>query len=95
MRLLCMRPPTVAHGPRDVDIRGAYFRAFALGVELLGALHFLYFPSCFCSPYHHPLLAGAKSHVRPQEKKSVWCCRFESRNDSEFIAQNSAFYRPN
>ena len=31
---------------------------------------------------------------RPQEKKSVRCCRFESLNDSGFIAPNLAFYRP-
>ena len=48
--------------------------------------------SCFCSPYHRPLLAGPKSHVRPQEEKSARCCRFESHKDSEFIVRNSAFY---
>ena len=41
-----------------------------------------------------PLLAGPKSHYYPQEKKSARCCRFESHNDSEFIAWNPAFYRP-
>ena len=88
-------PRTVAHGDRDVNVPGSSFRALALGVELLGALHFLYFLSCFRSPYPLPLLASPKSHVRPEEKKSARCCWFESRNDSEFIARNSAFYRPN
>ena len=35
------------------------------------------------SPIFHPLV-----------KQSASCCRFESPNDSEFIAQNSVFYRP-
>ena len=48
----------------------------------------------FCSPYHRPLVSGLQAHVCPQDKKSARCCRFESHNDSEFIARNSAFYRP-
>ena len=48
----------------------------------------------FRSPYHRPLASGPQAHVPPQEKKLARCCRFKSRNDSEFIAQNSAFYRP-
>ena len=48
----------------------------------------------FRSPYHHPLASGPQTNVRPQEKKSARCCRFESRNNSEFIARNCAFYRP-
>ena len=48
----------------------------------------------FRSPYHRPLVSGPKAHVRPQEKKSARCCLFESHNDSEFIARNSALYRP-
>ena len=48
----------------------------------------------FHSPYHRPLASGPQAHVRPQEKKSARCCRFESRNNSEFITRNSAFYRP-
>ena len=31
---------------------------------------------------------------RKKEKKSARCCQLESRNDLEFIARNSAFYRP-
>ena len=42
--------------------------------------------SRFCSLYHRPLASGPQAHVCPQEKKSARCCRFESHNDSEFIA---------
>ena len=52
-------------------------------------------PFIFPFPSYHPLLAGPESNCHPQMKKSVRCCRFKSHNDSEFIAQNSAFYRPN
>ena len=48
----------------------------------------------FCSPYHRPLASGPQAHVRPQEKKSVRCCRIESHNDSKFIARKASFYRP-
>ena len=47
----------------------------------------------FRSPYHRHLSSGPQAHVRPQEK-SARCCQFEIRNNSEFIARNSAFYRP-
>ena len=41
----------------------------------------------FCFHHHRPLLSGPQALVRPQEKKLARCCRFESHNDSEFIAR--------
>ena len=87
-------PRTVVHGAGDVNNPDSSSRVPALGVGLLGAQYFFTFFIRFLSPYHRPLLSGSQAHVRPQEKKSARCCRFESRNDSEFIARNSAFYRP-
>ena len=82
-------PSTAVHGARDVDVLGSSSRALALDVKLLGATSFIFLVTSV------PLINVPYSHVRPQEKNSVRCCRFESRNDSEFIARNSAFYRPN
>ena len=86
-------PRIVVQGAGDVKNPDSSSRVFPLGVGLLGAQYFFYFLNRFRSN-HWPPLASPESHVRPQEKKSARCCRFESRNDSEFIAQNSAFYRP-
>ena len=79
----------------DVNNPDLSSRVPALGVGLLGAQYFFTFLSRFCSPNHRPLLSGPQAHGRPQEKKSARCCRFESRNDSEFFARNCAFYKPN
>ena len=78
-------PRTVVHGAGDVDSPDSSFCVPALGAGLLGAQYFFTFLSCFRSSYHRPLLSGPQAHVHPQEKKSAGCCRFESRNDSEFI----------
>ena len=45
--------------------------------------------------YHRPLSSGPQADVRPQEKKSARCCRFESRNDSKFIVETPSFIGPN
>ena len=74
-------PRTVLHWAGDVDNLDSFSRIPALGVGLLGAQYFFTFLSRLCSPYHRPLLSGPQAHVRPQEKKSARCCRFESRND--------------
>ena len=87
-------PCTAVHRAGDVDNPDSSSRVPALGVGLLGAQYFLTFLSFFRSPYHRPLLSSPQAYTRPQEKKSARCCWFESRNDSEFIARNSAFCRP-
>ena len=42
-----------------------------------------------------PFISSRVPSFRPQEKKSARCCWFENLNDSGFIAQFLAFYRPN
>ena len=88
-------PRTFAHGAGGVIHPGSMPRVYALSVGLPGgpntsSLSF----TPFHSPYHHPLASGPQAHVRCQEKKAARCCRFESHNNSEFIARNPAFYRP-
>ena len=87
-------PHTVVHGAGGVDNPDSSSRVPAPGVGLLGEQYFFTFLSRYHSPYHHPLMSGPQAHVRPQVKNSARCSRFESRNDSEFIARNSTFYRP-
>ena len=70
-------PRTVVQGAGDVENPDLSSCLFPLGFWLLGAQYFFYFLNRFRSPYHRPLLAGPESHVRPQEKKSARCCRFE------------------
>ena len=68
-----------------------------LGSPSTGALHLLYFLSFYNRPDSLVLMPLVSSQVPsfvPQEMKSARCCRFESLNDSGFIAQNMAFYRP-
>ena len=89
-----MDPRTVVHGAGDVNNPDLSSSVPALSGGLQGAQYFFTFLSRFRSPYYRPILSGPQVHVRPQEKKSAMCCRFESRNDSEFIARNSAFYMP-
>ena len=89
-----MDPRTVVHGAGDVNNPDLSSCVPALGARLLGAQYFFTFLSHFCFPYYRPVLSGPQAHVRPQEKKSARCCQFESHNDSEFIARNSAFYMP-
>ena len=92
-----------AHGPSHLRTRGrggvvhpgSIPHVYALIIGLPGGPNTsLISFTRFCSPYHRPLASGPQAHVRPQEKKSARCCRFESHNDSEFIARNSTFYRP-
>ena len=84
-------PRTAVQGARDVDVLGSYlvlnyWRPNTPFISLVASVPLI---------YHRPLSAGPKSHVCPQEEKSARCCRFESHNDSEIIARNSAFYRAN
>ena len=76
--------------PGGVFHVGSIPRVYSLSVGLPGGSNtsLLSFTH-FCSPYHRPLASGPQARVCPQEKKSVRCCRFESHNDSEFIARNS------
>ena len=71
-------------GPGTSIPPGSAFRVLALDVEILGPNTSFAFLVPFV-PCSHPLLIGPKSHFHPQVKKSARCCRFESRNNSEFI----------
>ena len=89
-------PRTFVHRAGGVVHRGSIPHVYALSVRLPGGLILLYFLLVVSDPLNHrPVASGPQAHVRPQEKKSARCCHFESHNAFEFIARNSAFYRPN
>ena len=87
-------PRTVLHGAGDVVNPNSSSRVSALDVGFLGAQYFFTFVYSFLFPLLRSLASGPQAHVRPQEKKSARCCLFKSHSDSEFIARNSAFYKP-
>ena len=62
-----------------------------------GALCWLYVLSFYNRPnslISRPFVSSQIPCFVPQEKKSARYCRFESLNNSGFIAPNMAFYRP-
>ena len=81
-------PCTVVHGAGDLVNPDSSSRVSALGVGLLGVQHFLTFVHSFLFP-----LSSSPS-VFPKRRSQQGVVDSKGRNDYEFIARNSAFYRP-